>query len=591
MRSSSPLLPVRLRDFLFPETILKRTGAGENPMVVQSHRRARRLWRKAFILFFDVLFVVVMWRLLKAGTGLPFFDYQITSSWPPAVSTRLVRILTGIHVLLAFAFIRYQMVAYDRSLHVKSLGQGQLEQLLLTSLNREELFLHHMLLFGLRCRLLVVFFIAFAAFFIPAALTDWIWVRLDFYHPALLLLNLVLLSWCAASIQYVLEWRLFAGRRFPAAQRIVSWLLSLVLAAVLFSLSLLIFDWRQGRWDRIGFSPFVLTAVLFGSMAWVAWRAGMATYRGALELLWDRVAGSDLDHRPQPPRTVWSVLLGRGGHTEETRKLARETIWKGMLRHIGDAVLCAAALSAGYIFGEKVLPSEFTEWNPYVLINAYAALFGAAPPAWLKIQHFVLPAGIIVVAMWAYAAGAAVAALPAESKRRLGRIFPHAFASLACLACLAMTAATMGREGFYDIWGAILDMDALVRLQLPWTLLGLLDLAVRYALWMAIWTILACRAAMRPRGHGLSGLLILAGALGGLGALIQIFALNELYWYDEAAIEIWSDVFRLMVVLAVLWWANRSIQHARQALAVPAPSPPARCSSSSQPLPCAAPKA
>ena len=288
---------LRYRDFFFPQRLLEQTGALENPLLVYSLRRSRRWWRRLLLHVFEVVLLVVGFacvhetNIFHAGGARRIHLIPLTSL------TGSGAFLSGLSLTLtfwalAFLLLRYHLMLNDQSHHLKALRKNYLQQLLLTHLRAEDYFLHHLLYFCLRYRVLV----AFTAIVSVEWLIQYFSYNADllttrYYATMIWGLSVVLLSWVVGVWQYLLEYRLLAGRPRTFVSMTMPWLLSLALAGgtvlLAYVPAMLIAE--------LPLLAILLTVAMFLIAAWFAFAYGRWLHFYTMDILHGRLQGKDPD--------------------------------------------------------------------------------------------------------------------------------------------------------------------------------------------------------------------------------------------------------------------------------------------------------
>ncbi|MDK2972316.1 MAG: hypothetical protein PWP23_2071 [Candidatus Sumerlaeota bacterium] len=279
----------RLRDLLLPQRLLALTDADDNPLLVFTRRRMARWYRFAGLRVFELLLLLAAFVLSAPSTPLSFFGNH---RWWPGE--------THFMAMAAFAFglLRYHLLLNDQSRHIKGIGRDQLEHLLLTRMTREDFFLHHLLTFCLRYRVVVAWALLVAFHFLYGmARGEYRWVEPGYFAPMVAVLFVVLNTWIAGVLQYVVEWRTFAGGRIPVYRFLVSLPISLGFALAIALLAMTAFI--------SNFAGLFLTLGVFAVLVVFVYQYALGCYEGSMELLWDRFTGNDSDYvRLARPRGV-----------------------------------------------------------------------------------------------------------------------------------------------------------------------------------------------------------------------------------------------------------------------------------------------
>ncbi|MEN6625765.1 MAG: hypothetical protein ABFD69_06000 [Candidatus Sumerlaeia bacterium] len=246
-------------DMLMPARLLKATDWRDNPLVVYSQRRGRRVWR--FVL--TRLFEIVLLALAALIVAVPFAFFQdrdalvktlpgkalMRSTSNPVVTLpqpitapsatmnnlNLVLLqLPAIWLAMIFLLLRYHLLINDQSNHMKNLSRERLAELLLSQLGSEEYFLHHFLMFCHRYRVLVAWGVVWGvAIGADILMGEVRWVQGGMYTWLIATLNMVLFTWVGGVVQYVTEWKWFAGGAARRWRPVLSLAFSLAVAAAI----------------------------------------------------------------------------------------------------------------------------------------------------------------------------------------------------------------------------------------------------------------------------------------------------------------------------------------------------------------------
>ncbi|MEN6625764.1 MAG: hypothetical protein ABFD69_05995 [Candidatus Sumerlaeia bacterium] len=211
-------------DMLLPATLLEDRNWRDNPLVLYSERRARRPVR--FLLTELLELVLVGCLALMAAhifytviriKGVPVRDWHRWFLTDDGLNRTFVfpeNLMPYFYGGFIFLLLRYHLFVNDQSNHMKNLSRGRLGELLVTHLGRDEFFLHHMLIFCQRYRVIVGWAAVWAVFIAADVLSGgWVWVEPEIYAWLFMTLYLVLIVWIAGVYQYVTEWKWFAGGR------------------------------------------------------------------------------------------------------------------------------------------------------------------------------------------------------------------------------------------------------------------------------------------------------------------------------------------------------------------------------------------
>ncbi|MCE5228426.1 hypothetical protein LLG95_02360 [bacterium] len=314
--SSRPAQLFSMRDMLMPAELLERTNWRDNPLVVYSQRRGRWLFRvlmtrllEIFLVFWCYEFLTrivvhvhrqetelnelaLTWRIhCYLGDGVVAHHLH---NLPFSIT---ISIFLGIPV---FLLLRYHLFINDHSHHIKTLSYERLSELLLTRLGREEFFLHHFLMFCQRYRAIVAFgAIALVCWGKYIASGESLFFG-TIYQLIPAMLNIVVLTWIAGVLQYVMEWKWFAGGRARVWRPVASFFYSVILACPITLISLA-----------------MMNALLFYSlpsclMIWLiavtcVHAKGSEIYILAEEQLWSRIGDSAPKTMNSP--LAWIILF------------------------------------------------------------------------------------------------------------------------------------------------------------------------------------------------------------------------------------------------------------------------------------------
>ncbi len=277
--TAPPDTKLRLRDMLMPAGLLERSGASENPLVRYSQRRSRH-WNRWLLARLMELMLLAMAGLLLFGENyflgsIPFELEQMT-----------------LGIVLGFLLLRYHLLRYDQTRHIRTLSRDRLVELLLTRLDNSDFFLHHFLLLCLHYQVPAVFSLLFAmhtSYMIFS--NDYRWVSFSFYQPYFHLSCVIMLAWVLSLQQYIIEWKWYAGGRVTNFQTLLGWLHSAWWAIVIGLLSSLIV------WPLSGSLALPLLGILFGAFAIGCWSDGRKIHSQATEILWQRIRTDDAPSR------------------------------------------------------------------------------------------------------------------------------------------------------------------------------------------------------------------------------------------------------------------------------------------------------
>ncbi|MCX7011839.1 MAG: hypothetical protein NTW86_04610 [Candidatus Sumerlaeota bacterium] len=369
-----PLIPLRFRDFLFPQALLKETGAEENPLVIRWRAHMRRWPVRLARALADLLFLGLCLYLfsMPAPRGALF----LPASWASRAVLCDYALIGSVCLVL-----RLHLFAAGWSPLLEMLGGRGLESLRPTLLTPNDLFLHPLLLRAGRWRVArtycVAALISVFAFGIPAAPGD----AVAFGARTLAGLNFVLLMGVVASLQFIVEWRLLVGGKWRAWSPAISVSISLALAAFLgpYACTYL----RGVQTQTLGDLLLIpaATALWVLALALLAWLAAAATYEDAQALLARRPPAGENGNGGQPGRLpnlldLWRPRLPwrRGAQGREEQAAWDPEAMRGAL---GSAALFVLLCCAGSQ-AAMALPVWPDQWRvrSVVFPSLYASFFG-----------------------------------------------------------------------------------------------------------------------------------------------------------------------------------------------------------------------
>ena len=285
-----------LLQFLFPEKLLEQLNAQDNPLLTYTKRHNKRWFRRAIIFLMDLFLIFIIYELLYLLTN----EYsKIFNSFIPSVFYHtfyqvmdediyklMIVLFTSTIILLHHQFLN------DHSGHIKKLTHENLSHLLQTPLNQDDYFLHHLLTFCHKFRIIILFGLAVALRFIVSLLSpeEFGWIQYEIYYTSVFtVFALVILNWSAATLQYVIEWRMFAGGIRSNWYRIFSRLFSLFLATLIGLYCLMVYSLEKPT------IVLICSAILFYGITKIAHDLGLKTRKEAMTIIKERFAGKDTD--------------------------------------------------------------------------------------------------------------------------------------------------------------------------------------------------------------------------------------------------------------------------------------------------------
>lgn len=229
-RKSGPAGPARLTPLrlLFPARLLRETGAGTNPFLLRAARRRGRWRAVALHRSMDVLLLLLTTFVAAVVIGGWGTQEYLLLRWGPRPDVLYPLAFSGWFLLLVF----HQLARFDRTVMLRPLRPGNLDELYLTPMGRDEYFLHPF------CECCGRFrgFCAVALIVVLVVVLDLLTGSAahqreegDYWAGPIMLLVFAGVAGILGTFQFLVEWRLWAGRRGRLNNTLTSTLLTFLL--------------------------------------------------------------------------------------------------------------------------------------------------------------------------------------------------------------------------------------------------------------------------------------------------------------------------------------------------------------------------